>query len=210
MNLPIKPKPKTGGSVNANSSEGGVSNALFVETVEANYQMYLRKCFAYVKCSGIAEDAVQEGILAAHLNLDSVRNREALGAWLYRIVLRKAIDMLYKKHKNSLFDENLEELVSYDKHGLLNSPMWSEMSNPEEEILKSEGVEQVSKALESLADVYRIPILLKDFEGFSIREISQMLQISESNAKVRIHRARIKLKHELNDYFYPESIEGSE
>ncbi len=209
MNFPAKPKRKAVDSASQGSSKGEVSNSLFVETVKENYQMYIRKCYAYVKCISTAEDAVQEGVLAAHLNLASLENRDALGAWLYRIVIRKAIDMLYKNQKVPQSEEDLEELLSYDKNGFLNAPMWSGRSNPEEQILKSEGLAQVSKAVDSLADVYRIPILLKDFEGFSIREVSDMLQISESNAKVRIHRARIKLKNELNDYFYPQSMRDS-
>jgi RNA polymerase sigma-70 factor (ECF subfamily) len=46
-------------------------------------------------------------------------------------------------------------------------------------------------------------MLLKDFEGFSVDEISELLDISESNVKIRIHRGRIKLRNELSDYFYP-------
>lgn len=217
MNNPIKTTKSTCASdgslvediAQVDSDQQIVSNSLFVETVKKNYSMYLRKCFAYVKCHAIAEDAVQEGILAAHLNLASVKKKEALAAWIYRIVVRKAIDLLHKKRRLVLLEDNLEELVSYNKHGLLNEPMWAEMLNPEEEILKNEGVQQVKNAVESLEDVYRIPILLKDFEGFSIREIANILKISESNTKVRIHRARIKLKNELKSFFSPDDVKKS-
>lgn len=191
---------------NTCDSEPKISNALFVKTVQQNYSLYLKKCYAYVKCPSLAEDAVQEGILAAHLNLASIKDPNALSAWLYRIIIRKAIDLLHKHKKLSLFDDNLEALINYDKHDFLDAPMWAEVSNPEEEILKSEGLQQVAKAMKLLDDVYRIPILLKDFEGFSIREISEMLGISQSNTKVRIHRARVKLKIELNDYFFPTNM----
>lgn len=87
--------------------------------------------------------------------------------------------------------------------------MWAAISNPEEEILKSEGLTQVEKALDALNDVHRIPVLLKDFEGFTIKEISALLDISESNVKVRIHRGRIKLSSELRDYFFPDESSGS-
>jgi len=91
----------------------------------------------------------------------------------------------------------------------LEAPLWAETLNPEEEILKNERLKQVTIAVESLDDLYRIPLLLKDFEGFSIREVSEMLQISESNAKIRIHRARVKLKSELNEYFFPDYTRNS-
>jgi RNA polymerase sigma-70 factor (ECF subfamily) len=190
-------------SARLDSSKQGVPNALFIEIVKKNYQMYLRKCYAYVKCSSIAEDAVQEGILAAHVNLASVKNLDALASWVYRIIVRKAIDLLHKKRRLVLLGDEFDELVSYNKHGFLDAPLWAETLNPEEKILKNESLKQVSIAVESLDDIYRIPLLLKDFEEFSILEISEMLQISESNTKIRIHRARIKLKSELNEYFFP-------
>jgi len=180
-----------------------VSNDDFVTLVKSNYGKYIKKCYSYLKCPKLAEDAVQEGILAAHCNLASVRNSTSLGAWLNRIIVHKAIDSLHKKQKLPKFEENLEELVTYNQYGLLNAPLWAEVSNPEEEILKAEGLTHVKKAMETLSDIYRIPILLKDFEGFTINEISELLDISESNAKVRIHRGRIKLRSELSSYFFP-------
>jgi len=191
------------------SSREAALHLLFIEIVKKNYQMFLRKCYAYVKCRSIAEDAVQEGILAAHLNLASVKNKDALTAWLYRIIVRKAIDLLHKKKRLTLLDDEFDELASYDKYGFLEAPLWAETLNPEEEILKNERLKQVTIAVESLDDLYRIPLLLKDFEGFSIREVSEMLQISESNAKIRIHRARVKLKSELNEYFFPDYTRNS-
>ena len=204
--LPDENQSPSSEEASSNSKIDVVSNNVFVDTVKENYQLYLRKCYAYVKCTAIAEDAVQEGVLAAYLNLSSIRDKRALASWIYRIVIRKAIDLLHKKRRLTLLDDDAEELVSYTSDGLLEAPIWAERSEPEKEALKNEGLEKICKAVESLGDGHRIPLLLKDFEGFSIKEISEMLQISESNTKVRIHRARIKLKSELNGYFFPEYI----
>jgi len=196
-----------GESDHALTGTGGVSNDNFVQHVTDNYGMYITKCYSYLKCPKLAEDAVQEGVLAAHQNLASVKDSSALGAWLYRVIIRKAIDVLRQNQKLPRFDDDLEELVSYDEHGLLIAPIWTQTSNPEEEILRSEGLQQVKQAIDALTDVNRIPVLLKDFEGFSIKEISELLNISESNVKVRIHRGRIKLRSQLNDYFYPNNTD---
>ena len=185
------------------SDEPVVTNAMFVETVQKNYAMYVNKCFTYVKCQATAEDAVQEGVLAAHKNLSSIKNEKALPAWLYRTIIRKAIDLLHKNKRLVLLDDQ-EELVTYDKYGFLNDALWAEVPSPEEEILKSEGIEQIKIALDTLELSYRIPLLLKDFEGFSVKEVAEIMKISETNTKVRIHRARIKLKAKLNAYFFPE------
>jgi RNA polymerase sigma-70 factor (ECF subfamily) len=69
--------------------------------------------------------------------------------------------------------------------------------------MKKENIQKLTKSIEGLQDIYRVPLLMKDYEGFSIKEISEVLEISESNAKVRIHRARIKVKLELGEYFFP-------
>lgn len=197
------------GSSSARCNKEKVSNESFVALVTENYAMYINKSYAYLKCPKLAEDAVQEGVMAAHLSLASVKDSAALGAWLYRIIIRKAIDSLRNKQKLPRFDDDLDELVTYSKDGLLNAPIWATVSNPEEEILKSEGLEQVRNALEALNDVHRIPIMLKDFEGFSIKEISALLGISESNVKVRIHRGRLKLRNELKGYFFPSETSDS-
>lgn len=187
----------------ASKGEIKILNDDFVTLVKSNYVLYVKKCYSYLKCEKLAEDAVQDGILAAHSNLSSVRNTASLGAWLHRIIVRKALDSLRKNQQFPKPEGDLEELISYNEYGFLNTPIWAETSNPEEEILKAEGLAHVQKAMETLSDTYRIPVLLKDFEGFSISEISNLMRISESNVKVRIHRGRIKLRSELSDYFFP-------
>ncbi|MBX2837790.1 MAG: RNA polymerase sigma factor [Gammaproteobacteria bacterium] len=187
-----------------------VSNSVFVETVRKNYSLYLAKCYAYVHCSNMAEDAVQEGVLAAHNNLPSLQNEAALEGWLYRIIVRKAIDLLHKTRKQPTFHEDMEELVNYDKNGFLVAPVWAEVSDPEQEVLKQEGLEKVNTALNSLSDEYRIPLLLKDFEGFSTKEVAEILNLTTSNTKVRVHRARIKLREQLNSYFFPDYLGGEQ
>ena len=105
------------------------------------------------------------------------------------------------------FYGTLDDIITYNG-GLLNQPLWAEISTPEEDIMKKENLERLNQAVEGLEDIYRIPLLLKDFEEFSIKEISEMLEISESNAKVRIHRARTKVKLELGQYFFPYQNRG--
>lgn len=190
------------------SSEKAITNELFVKIVTENYATYIKKCYGYLKCTSLAEDAVQEGILAAHNNLGSLKNNKSIGAWINKIITHKAIDLLRKNRNFLLIDDDTQDLVSYDKNGFLNSPFWAEFDNTEGEILKKEGLDLIKKSLTSLSDTYRIPLLLKDYEDFSIKDISEILQISQSNVKVRIHRARIKLKIELSSYFFPDQTKG--
>lgn len=185
-----------------------ISHDHFMNTVNTNYGRYIKKAYGYLKCKSLAEDAVQEGILAAYKKLDTVRDIEALNGWINRIIANKALDILRKKKRMPDFYGDIDDVVTYNSSGLLNEPLWAEVSNPEQDIMKKENLQRLTQCIEGLEDIYRIPLLMKDYQDFSIKEISKSLDISESNAKVRIHRARIKVKLELGKYFFPYQNRG--
>ena len=184
-----------------------ISHDHFMNIVNTNYGRYIKKAYGYLKCKSLAEDAVQDGILSAYKKLNTVRNIDALNGWINRIISNKALDILRKNKRMPDFYGTIDDIITYNG-GLLNQPLWAEISTPEEDIMKKENLERLNQAVEGLEDIYRIPLLLKDFEEFSIKEISEMLEISESNAKVRIHRARTKVKLELGQYFFPYQNRG--
>ena len=184
-----------------------ISHDHFMNIVNTNYGRYIKKAYGYLKCKSLAEDAVQDAILSAYKKLNTVRNIDALNGWINRIISNKALDILRKNKRMPDFYGTIDDIITYNG-GLLNQPLWAEISTPEEDIIKKENLERLNQAVEGLEDIYRIPLLLKDFEEFSIKEISEMLEISESNAKVRIHRARTKVKLELGQYFFPYQNRG--
>ena len=184
-----------------------ISHDHFMNIVNTNYGRYIKKAYSYLKCKSLAEDAVQDGILSAYKKLNTVRNIDALNGWINRIISNKALDILRKNKRMPDFYGTIDDIITYNG-GLLNQPLWAEISTPEEDIMKKENLERLNQAVEGLEDIYRIPLLLKDFEEFSIKEISEMLEISESNTKIRIHRARTKVKLELGQYFFPYQNRG--
>ena len=180
-----------------------ISDDYFMNVVNANYSRYIKKAYGYLKSKSEAEDAVQDGVLSAYKKLDTVRDVEALNSWIRRIIVNKALDILRKNKRMPEFYGNVDDVVTYSCAGLLNQPLWSEILSPEQDIMKKENLQQLRDAIECLEDIYRIPLLLKAYEEFSIKEIAELLEISESNVKVRIHRARTKLKLSLGQYFFP-------
>lgn len=180
-----------------------ISDDYFMNVVNANYSRYIKKAYGYLKSKSEAEDAVQDGVLSAYKKLDTVRDVEALNSWIRRIIVNKALDILRKNKRMPEFYRNVDDVVTYSSAGLLNQPLWSEILTPEQDIMKKENLQQLRDAIECLEDIYRIPLLLKAYEEFSIKEIAELLEISESNVKVRIHRARTKLKLSLGQYFFP-------
>ena len=180
-----------------------ISDDYFMNVVNANYSRYIKKAYGYLKSKSEAEDAVQNGVLSAYKKLDTVRDVEALNSWIRRIIVNKALDILRKNKRMPEFYRNVDDVVTYSSAGLLNQPLWSEILTPEQDIMKKENLQQLRDAIECLEDIYRIPLLLKAYEELSIKEIAELLEISESNVKVRIHRARTKLKLSLGQYFFP-------
>lgn len=190
----------------------GTSQAIphdhFMSIVNENYGYYIKRAFGFLKCKSLAEDAVQEGILTAYKKLNAVRDIDALNSWINRIITRKALDFLRKNKRMPDFYADIDDILSYTGAGLLVQPLWAEISSPEQDIMKKENIQKLTKSIEGLEDIYRIPLLMKDYEGFSVKEISESLEISESNVKVRIHRARTKVKLELGEYFFPRQNRG--
>ena len=185
-----------------------ISHDHFMAVVDANYGSYIRKAYGYLKSISQAEDAVQEGVLSAFKKLETLRDITALNSWINRIIVHKALDILRKNKRLPDFYGNVDDVVSYNFAGMLNEPMWAETLTPEQHILKEEGLQKLNQCIEELEDIYRIPLLMKDYEGFSIKDIAALLDISESNAKVRIHRARTQIKVKLGTYFFPYQNRG--
>jgi RNA polymerase sigma factor (sigma-70 family) len=131
-----------------------------------------------------AEDALQEAFISAFRNLNSYRGDAAFGAWLKRIVVNKAINVL-KRRKHELIPED----ESWD------------VSEPEPIAEYKEGlsIERVKKAIEQLPEGYRAVLSLYLIEGYDHEEIASILHISESTSKSQLNRAKSKLRELLTE-----------
>ena len=129
-----------------------------------------------------AEDALQEAFISAFRNLNNYRGDAAFGAWLKRIVVNKAINVL-KKRKHELMPED----ESWD------------VAEPEAaaEYKEELTVDQVRKAIDQLPDGYRAVLSLYLLEGYDHEEIAGILNISESTSKSQLNRAKNKLREFL-------------
>jgi len=155
-----------------------------------------------------AEDVTQETFLTALEHLDELRDEERFGAWLVQIATRHAIRVL-ERH-NRLPTQSLDELTEEadgDEEGTIPHPEfiadWRE--NPEELLMRAETRQLIEQALNELPEKYRLVFLLRDVEGLSVKEMAEVLGISEANVKVRLLRARLQLREKLTRYFGDEA-----
>jgi RNA polymerase sigma-70 factor (ECF subfamily) len=144
-----------------------------------------------------AEDTAQEVFARVSRGLESFKGQSKLSTWIYRIATNTAIDKLRSAdHKHTAdripLDDGAEIEKNPPKIGLPDTP-------PDQKVIRKEMSECVREYVDRLPPEHRTVLILKELEGFKNREIAAILDISLENVKVRLHRARARLKQELAD-----------
>ena len=145
-----------------------------------------------------AEDVVQQTFLAALENLHQFRFEAAFSTWLIRIATNKCLKLIKKRKKASevrSLNEDTEE--SWEMNSLPDA-VSAMAQSPEELVHNSEIRVMWQKALSELSETYRPVYILRDIQGFSTAETAEMLQVSESNVKIRLMRARLTLQKKIS------------
>jgi RNA polymerase sigma-70 factor (ECF subfamily) len=147
-----------------------------------------------------AEDLVQETYLKAYRAFGSFEEGTNLKAWLYKILTNTFINS-YRARKRrpeqSELDE-VEDLYLYRRLGGLEAAAAGRSA--EEEVMDLFADEDVKQALESLPEQFRIAVLLADVEGFSYKEIADILDVPIGTVMSRLHRGRKALQKALYDF----------
>ncbi len=141
----------------------------------------------------LAEDAVQDAFIAAFRGLENFEGRSSLKTWLHRITVNASLMKLrrLKRLGEQSIDEHLPE---FNQMGCRIEPPWTQLVDTET-VLHNERLRLlVIQKINSLPDSYRIILQLRDIEEYATAEVAELLEISETNVKVRLHRARAALK----------------
>jgi len=150
------------------------------------YQPIRKFVLALVKDEWAADDLTQETFIKAQRNLDSIRDISQIRAWLFRIAYNLCQDHFRDRKKRN----------SFESHDPETTPLFESKS-----ALKMIEQFQMSKCvqdkMESLPEPLRSTLILYDIMEFNHREVAEILDISAENAKVRLHRARKRLKLKL-------------
>lgn len=136
-----------------------------------------------------AEDMLQETLLKAYDKLPTFEKRSKFSTWLFQIAANNCL-MLKRKEKN----KPTQSLEPDAEHALDPADT---ANDPHDLLEKSELKNFLDEALQQIPEMYRAAVVLKDIEGFTAEEISEMLSISLSNAKARILRGRHMLSQQL-------------
>ena len=137
-----------------------------------------------------AEDAAQDAFLSAYRNFHRFRGESKVTTWLYRIAVNAALMKLRKdRRKTRLTQTGYEEMQ-------LPSPS----QGPETLAVNSELRERLKQGLDLLPPNLKVVVVLRDVEGMSNDEAAEILNLSVSSLKARLHRGRVLLRKHLQDY----------
>ena len=147
-----------------------------------------------------AEDLVQETFLKAYRAYDSFEEGTNLKAWLYRILTNTFINKYRADSRRPKQSElgDVEDLYMYRRIAVGDSSAASRSA--EERVLEGLLEEDIKRAVEELPENFRIPVLLADLEGFSYKEIAEILDIPIGTVMSRLHRGRKAMEKRLWDY----------
>lgn len=147
-----------------------------------------------------AEDTAQETLLRLARSLKNFPNARALSVWLYKVAKTQCL-MSRRKSKFAPAEMlSLEELMPERLGtGLTVQKSWA--ITPEEVVLHQESRARLEQAVLALPKQYRLVLILRDMEQLNTREVAEVMEISEDTVKMRLHRARVFVRNELEKYF---------
>jgi RNA polymerase sigma-70 factor (ECF subfamily) len=146
-----------------------------------------------------AEDAVQETFITALNKLDQFDGRSGFFTWLYRIAVNASLMALRKRRSRNRKEEPLE-VPGFEDIRSRELVDWA--ADPARKMLTAELQQVMDEAIDKLPANHRVVFVLRDLEGLSIDETSQLLGITPANVKIRLMRARLSLREALARYFH--------
>jgi RNA polymerase sigma-70 factor, ECF subfamily len=184
----------------------------FVALVEQYHPSLVRLASIYVRDRSVAEEVAQETWLAVLNGLDRFEGRASLKTWIFRILANIAQTRAQRDSRSlpfsSLGDESSEPAVDPERfapagerwagHWKSYPERWDTL--PEERLVGDETRSRIEGAIERLPSIQRQVITLRDIEGWSAEEVCSALELSETNQRVLLHRARSKVRQALEAY----------
>lgn len=148
----------------------------------------------YADSPEAAEDLAQDAFMRAYRRIGDLKNPDRFSSWLYGIALNRCRDYAKNVRRETYAFSRTEEQEDADT-------LPGEEQGQDEALLAEERSEQLWAALDELSSTYATPFLLKYRDGLTYKAMSKRLDVSVSALKVRVHRARNKLRNLLEDRY---------
>ena len=166
---------------------------LYEILLRRNNQTLYRVIRSYLKEAEDIEDIMQNTYLKAYEKLYQFKHTAKFSTWLIRIGINEALARLKTKGRFLTLHKSIDNSI-HDK--IIEIPDLNQR-NPEKNIISQEAKQMLELAIDKLDIKYKNVYILREIEGMSIAEVSDCLKLSNSNVKVRLHRAKAKIKENL-------------
>jgi RNA polymerase sigma-70 factor (ECF subfamily) len=186
--------------------------AAFMMLVEQHQGPMLRIARMYVSSQAVAEEVVQDAWLGILQGLARFEGRSSLRTWMYRILANIAKTRGQREGRSLPFSALVEDDAApavadpwFRPAGDQWPDHWSSVPNdwrgiPEDRLLAAETLRVIGRAIENLPATQAEVIRLRDVLGWSSEEVRNALDVSETNQRVLLHRARSRVRRAVDEY----------
>ncbi len=211
MSSPMPSRPTTGDADLLTRARARDESA-FQELIDRYHASMVRFAMAFVRDREVAEDVVQDTWLGALRGIERFEGRSSLRTWLFGILTNIARTRGVRETRSvpfsALATEDDDEpavdpsrfFASGDHAGAWASIPLDFEALPEESLLSSETRARIQRALETLPAAQRAVIEMRDIDGWPSADVCTALNITETNQRVLLHRARSKVRQALETY----------
>ena len=187
----------------------------FSSLMDQYHSRLMRVARTFVSSQAVAEEVVQETWLAVLEGIDRFEGRSSLKTWIFQILTNRAKSRGQREHRyvpfsdvSSPFGQEEDHAIEPEQfhatgplkgHWAISPTTWDE-DTPERLLLSKESLLHIEKAIQALPTIQRQIMILRDIEGIDSEEICNIFQITPTNQRVLLHRARSKVRMALGQY----------
>ncbi len=171
----------------------------FVALAARHHAAMLRLARTYVASQAIAEEVVQDTWLGVLRGLDGFAGRSTFQTWLLSILVNRARSTGVREHRSVAVGDAgpVVDRSRFDATGAWMSPPQHWIEDSDDRLLAQGMAQGIQSALQELPERQREVLMLRDVNGLSGQEVCEVLQISEANQRVLLHRGRSRLRAAL-------------
>jgi RNA polymerase sigma-70 factor (ECF subfamily) len=186
----------------------------FSTLVETYHSSLVRVAQTFVRDRAAAEEVAQEAWIGVMRGIDRFRGDSSLKTWIFRILTNRAKSYAVRAPRaipfSALLPEDDEPSVDPERFLGDDHPVWpghwasppsSWESLPEERLLAGETMDCIKATIATLPEMQQQVVTLRDIEGWGSDEVCDLLQLTETNQRVLLHRGRSKIRAALETYF---------
>jgi RNA polymerase sigma-70 factor (ECF subfamily) len=174
----------------------------FAEVVDAYHSSMVRLAQTFVSSRAVAEEVTQDTWLAVLKGIGRFEGRSSLKTWIFRILSNRARSTGVREQRTTPVDLSDEAAVNrgrFDAGGAWSDPPTHWSDEVVDRFSSGPLVAQVRATISDLPESQRAVVTLRDLDGLSSKEVCDVLQISEVNQRVLLHRGRSRIRARLED-----------